>query len=42
MSQRDGDEITGNPIGMNKNIGFASSGELDNGWTVSVATVGPY
>jgi outer membrane protein OmpU len=32
--QRDGDEITGNPIGMNKNIGFAGSGELDNGWTV--------
>jgi len=37
--QRDGDEITGNPIGMNKNIGFAGSGELDNGWTVST-TVG--
>ena len=33
--QRDNDEITGNPIGMNKNIGFAGSGELDNGWTVS-------
>jgi len=32
--QKDGDEITGNPIGMNKNIGFAGSGELDNGWTV--------
>jgi len=32
--QRDNDEITGNPIGMNKNIGFAGSGELDNGWTV--------
>ena len=36
-TQRDNDEITGNPIGMNKNIGFAGSGELDNGWTVSVA-----
>ena len=35
--QRDGDEVTGNPIGMNKNIGFAGSGELDNGWTVSVS-----
>ena len=35
--QRDNDEITGNPIGMNKNIGFAGSGELDNGWTVSVS-----
>jgi len=37
--QRDGDEITGNPIGMNKNIGFAGSGELDNGWTVGT-TIG--
>ena len=36
-TQRDSDEITGNPIGMNKNIGFAGSGELDNGWTVSVS-----
>ena len=35
--QRDGDEITGNPIGMNKNIAFAGSGELDNGWTVSIS-----
>ena len=35
--QRDNDEITGNPIGMNKNITFAGSGELDNGWTVSIA-----
>jgi outer membrane protein OmpU len=35
--QRDGDEITGNPLGMNKNIGFAGSGELDNGWTVSTS-----
>jgi len=34
--QRDNGEITGNPLGMNKNIGFAGSGELDNGWTVSV------
>jgi outer membrane protein OmpU len=38
-TQRDNDEVTGNPIGMNKNIGFAGSGELDNGWTVST-TVG--
>jgi len=36
-TQRDGDEITGNPIGMNKNIAFAGSGELDNGWTVSIS-----
>ena len=35
--QRDGDEITGNPIGMNKHIAFAGSGELDNGWTVSIS-----
>ena len=35
--QRDNDEITGNPIGMNKNIAFAGSGELDNGWTVSIS-----
>jgi len=35
--QRDGDELTGNPIGMNKNIAFKGSGELDNGWTVSIS-----
>jgi outer membrane protein OmpU len=35
--QRDTDELTGNPIGMNKNLGFSGSGELDNGWTVSVS-----
>ena len=35
--QRDNDELTGNPIGMNKNIAFAGSGELDNGWTVSIS-----
>lgn len=33
---RDAGEMTGNPIGMNKNISFKGSGELDNGWTVSV------
>ena len=36
-TQRDNDEVTGNPIGMNKNIAFAGSGELDNGWTVSIS-----
>jgi hypothetical protein len=36
-TQRDEGEITGNPIGMNKNIAFAGSGELDNGWTVSIS-----
>ena len=35
--QRDNGELTGNPIGMNKNIAFAGSGELDNGWTVSIS-----
>ena len=34
--QRDSGEITGNPIGMGKDITFNGSGELDNGWTVSV------
>jgi len=38
--QRDAGEITGNPIGMNKNISFAGSGELDNGWTVSTLVAG--
>jgi len=36
-TQRDNDEVTGNPIGMNKNLTFAGSGELDNGWTVSTS-----
>ncbi len=35
--QRDSNEVTGNPLGMNKNIGFDGSGELDNGWTVSIS-----
>ena len=34
--QRDSDEVTGNPLGMGKDITFNGSGELDNGWTVSV------
>ena len=34
--QRDSDEVTGNTIGMSKDITFNGSGELDNGWTVSV------
>ena len=28
--------MTGNPIGMGKDLTFNGSGELDNGWTVSV------
>ena len=35
-TQRNSNEITGNPLGTKKNIGFAGSGELDNGWTVSI------
>jgi outer membrane protein OmpU len=34
--QKDKTEMTGNPIGMGKDITFNGSGELDNGWTVSV------
>ena len=34
--QKDNTEMTGNPIGMSKDITFNGSGELDNGWTVSV------
>jgi outer membrane protein OmpU len=34
--QKDQTEMTGNPIGMGKDITFKGSGELDNGWTVSV------
>jgi outer membrane protein OmpU len=35
-TQRDNDETTGNPLGQKKNISFSGSGELDNGWTVSI------
>ncbi len=35
-TQKDSTEMTGNPIGMGKDITFKGSGELDNGWTVSV------
>jgi outer membrane protein OmpU len=28
---------TGNPLGMSKAVSFSGSGELDNGWTMSVA-----
>jgi outer membrane protein OmpU len=37
--QRDNGEITGNPLGQKKNVSFAGSGELDNGWTVSILHV---
>jgi hypothetical protein len=30
-------QVTGNPIGIGSNIGFAGSGELDNGWTVNLS-----
>ena len=34
--QLDKNATTGNPIGMSKDLTFKGSGELDNGWTVSV------
>ena len=34
--QRNSDEVTGNPLGSKKNVTFSGSGELDNGWTVSI------
>ena len=30
-------QVTGNPIGIGSNFGFAGSGELDNGWTVDLS-----
>ena len=30
------DTTTGNPIGIGSNYGLSGSGELDNGWTVSL------
>jgi len=30
-------QVTGNPIGIGSNIGFAGSGELDNGWSVGLS-----
>ena len=32
----DGTEVTGNPLGMDRELKFAGSTELDNGMTVSV------
>jgi len=32
-----GDTTTGNPIGMGSNLTFKGDGELDNGWTFSLA-----
>jgi outer membrane protein OmpU len=34
--QKGSTDMTGNPIGMGKDLTFNGSGELDNGWTVSV------
>jgi len=34
-TSQDETEVTGNPMGMKTNIGFSTSGELDNGWGVS-------
>jgi outer membrane protein OmpU len=30
-------QVTGNPIGVGSNFGFAGSGELDNGWNVALS-----
>jgi len=35
MSQ--GGVVTGNPLGLGSNFGFAGSGELENGWTVDLS-----
>ena len=35
-TSRDGSEVTGNPIGTQKGMSFKGSGELDNGYTVSM------
>jgi hypothetical protein len=32
-----GDETVGNPIGMQSNVTFKGSGELDNGWTFALS-----
>jgi outer membrane protein OmpU len=37
--QRYSNEITGSPVGQKKNISFKGTGELDNGWTVSILHV---
>ncbi len=37
--QRHSNEVTGNPLGQKKNVSFSGSGELDNGWTVSILHV---
>jgi outer membrane protein OmpU len=37
--QRHNNEITGSPLGQKKNVSFKGSGELDNGWTVSILHV---
>ena len=36
ISHQGGTDVTGNPLGARKNITFSGSGELDNGWGISV------
>ena len=36
ISHAGGSDVTGNPIGARKNVTFSGSGELDNGWGISV------
>ena len=36
ISHQGASDVTGNPLGARKNITFSGSGELDNGWGISV------
>ena len=36
ISHQGGSDVTGNPIGARKNITVSGSGELDNGWGISI------
>ena len=36
ISHQGGSDVTGNPLGARKNITISGSGELDNGWGISV------
>ena len=36
ISHKGSSDVTGNPLGARKNVTFSGSGELDNGWGISV------
>ena len=38
VSHKGSSDVTGNPLGARKNLNFSGSGELDNGWSVALAT----